>query len=160
MNRAKTLSNVPSGSQLSLSILFTTTIGLSPSARDFLSTNLVCGMGPSSASTSSSTPSTILRTRSTSLPKSACPGVSTICIVVFPYFTDVFFESMVMPRSRSRSLESIIHVVCSPLLSLNAPVCLSMASTSVVLPWSTCAIMATLRRSSRCFKLFCSILFS
>ena len=38
-------------------------------------------MGPSTASTRSSTPSTICSTRSTSLPKSACPGVSTIFIV-------------------------------------------------------------------------------
>ena len=37
--------------------------------------------GPSEASTSSSTPSTIDRARSTSPPKSACPGVSTMLIV-------------------------------------------------------------------------------
>jgi hypothetical protein len=39
-------------------------------------TNRVCGSGPSLASTSSSTPSTMVRPRSTSPPKSACPGVS------------------------------------------------------------------------------------
>ena len=31
----------------------------------------------------------------------------------------------------------------------NTPVWRSIASTSVVLPWSTCATMATLRRSGR-----------
>jgi hypothetical protein len=32
---------------------------------------------------------------------------------------------------------------------VNAPAWCSIASTSVVLPWSTCATMATLRRSAR-----------
>ena len=41
-------------------------------------TKRVCGIGPSTASTSSSTPSTMLSTRSTSPPKSAWPGVSTM----------------------------------------------------------------------------------
>ena len=44
------------------------------------STNLVCGIAPSNASTTRITPLTILRTRSTSPPKSACPGVSIILI--------------------------------------------------------------------------------
>src|ERR1700760_2508404 len=53
-----------------------------------------------------------------------------------------------MPFSRSRSIESSTRVATSwP--SLNAPDCQSMASTSVVLPWSTCATIATLRMSSR-----------
>ena len=39
------------------------------------------GIGPSNASTSSSTPLTILSTRSTSPPKSAWPGVSTMLIL-------------------------------------------------------------------------------
>src|SRR2546423_4278216 len=55
---------------------------------------------------------------------------------------------MVMPRSRSRSPESITRsATCS--LSRKVPLCLSMPSTSVVLPWSTCATMAMLRRSER-----------
>ena len=40
-------------------------------------------MGPSAASTSSRTPSTMFMIRSTSPPKSACPGVSTIFIFTF-----------------------------------------------------------------------------
>src|SRR5438270_8932124 len=53
-----------------------------------------------------------------------------------------------MPFSRSRSMESMTRSATSA-PTRNAPVCHSMASTSVVLPWSTCATMATLRRSSR-----------
>src|SRR5213595_1919938 len=53
-----------------------------------------------------------------------------------------------MPFSRSRSMESMTRSATSA-PARNAPVCHSMASTSVVLPWSTCATMATLRRSSR-----------
>ena len=58
-----------------------TTIGGSPSSSAFLSTKRVCGSGPSLASTSSSTPSTIFSVRSTSPPKSAWPGVSTMLIL-------------------------------------------------------------------------------
>src|SRR6266568_1951022 len=49
-----------------------------------------------------------------------------------------------MPRSRSSSFESITRSTwCS--LERNVPLCCSMASTSVVLPWSTCAMIAMLR---------------
>jgi len=50
--------------------------------------------------------------------------------------------------SRSRSIESITRVATSWFLR-NAPDCQSMASTSVVLPWSTWATIATLRMSLR-----------
>src|SRR5213078_1725243 len=53
-----------------------------------------------------------------------------------------------MPFSRSRSIESMTRSATS-WLARNAPDCQSMASTSVVLPWSTWATIATLRRSSR-----------
>ena len=65
-----------------------------------------------------------------------------------PWRTAVFFARIVMPFSRSRSVESITRSFTS-WFSRNAPDCHSMASTSVVLPWSTCATMATLRMSSR-----------
>src|SRR4051812_21798422 len=52
---------------------------------------------------------------------------------------------MVMPRSRSRSLESIARSATF-WFSRNEPDCCSRRSTSVVLPWSTWAMMATLRR--------------
>src|SRR6185503_13391080 len=51
---------------------------------------------------------------------------------------------MVMPRSRSRSFESITRSVIS-WLARKAPLWRSMASTRVVFPWSTWAMMATLR---------------
>src|SRR5271166_2367700 len=51
---------------------------------------------------------------------------------------------MVMPRSRSNSLESITLSACAS-LARQVPLWFSMASTSVVLPWSTCAMMAILR---------------
>ena len=49
-----------------------------------------------------------------------------------------------MPRSRSMSLESMTR---SPIFSCAAkvPDCFSRQSTSVVLPWSTWAMMAMLR---------------
>src|SRR6476469_6160527 len=112
------------------------------------STKRVCGSGPSLASTSSSTPSTIVRPRSTSPPKSAWPGVSMMLIFAPPYRTAAFLARIVMPFSRSRSFESITRSATS-WLARNTPVCQSMASTSVVLPWSTWAMMATLRTSSR-----------
>src|SRR5215472_6498642 len=58
----------------------------------------------------------------------------------------VFFARMVMPRSRSSSFESITRSTTAS-LARKMPLCFSMASTSVVLPWSTCAMMAMLRIS-------------
>ena len=55
-----------------------------PRLEAFRRTNRVCGSGPSVASTSRSTPSTIVSPRSTSPPKSAWPGVSTMLIFVPP----------------------------------------------------------------------------
>src|SRR5213592_4628715 len=53
-----------------------------------------------------------------------------------------------MPFSRSSSIESMTRSFTS-WFSRNTPDCQSMASTSVVLPWSTWATIATLRRSRR-----------
>ena len=53
-----------------------------------------------------------------------------------------------MPFSRSRSMESMTRSFTS-WFSRKAPDCQSMASTRVVLPWSTWATMATLRMSLR-----------
>ncbi len=63
------------------SILLTHTMILRPASSAFLSTKRVCGNGPSAASTSSRAPSTIISARSTSPPKSACPGVSRMLIL-------------------------------------------------------------------------------
>ncbi len=136
------------------SILLITTIARRSSSSAFRSTKRVCGITPSAASTSSSTPCTICSTRSTSPPKSECPGVSTMLNLMGPWRTAVFLASIVIPRSRSSGLESITRVATSwP--SRNTPLCLSIASTSVVLPWSTCAMMATLRMSERVFTAIC-----
>src|SRR5271166_554929 len=56
----------------------------------------------------------------------------------------VFFARIVIPRSRSSSLESITRSTWAS-LARKVPLWFSMASTSVVLPWSTCAMMAMLR---------------
>ena len=54
-----------------LSILLITTITFKFNSSAFCNTKRVCGIGPSNASTTKSTPSTIFKTRSTSPPKSA-----------------------------------------------------------------------------------------
>ena len=86
--------------------------------------------------------------RSTSPPKSAWPGVSTMLNLTPSQRTAVFLARMVMPFSLSRSPESMTRSVSS-WLARKAPVCRRSASTRVVLPWSTWATMATLRMSSR-----------
>src|SRR3954447_13468266 len=53
-----------------------------------------------------------------------------------------------MPRSRSWSIESMTRSVTSSWAE-KTPDWRSIASTSVVLPWSTCAMIATLRMSVR-----------
>ena len=62
------------------STLLMTRMTGSPASSVLRSTNRVCGSGPSLASTSSTTPSTMDRPRSTSPPKSAWPGVSMMLI--------------------------------------------------------------------------------
>ncbi len=129
------------------SILFTTRITGSRPWSALRSTNRVCGSGPSLASTSSSTPSTIESPRSTSPPKSAWPGVSMMLIFVSPKRTAVFLARIVMPRSRS-SPASMTRSTASS-WAANVPDWRRSASTSVVLPWSTWAMIAMLRMSAR-----------
>src|SRR3954454_15299949 len=129
------------------STLLTTRITGSRASSALRRTKRVWGSGPSDASTRSSTPSTMVSPRSTSPPKSACPGVSTMLSLTPPWRTAVFLARIVMPFSRSRSIESMTRSATS-WLARNAPDCHSIASTSVVLPWSTWATMATLRRPS------------
>ena len=81
-------------------------------------------------------PSTIVSPRSTSPPKSACPGVSTMLILTSPCWIAVFLARIVIPFSRSRSVESMTRSATS-WFSRNEPDCQSIASTSVVFPWST-----------------------
>ena len=142
--RSKTSLTTSLGRASPLSTLLTQTIGFSPIFSALPTTNLVCGIGPSAASTSTIAPSTIDRMRSTSPPKSAWPGVSTILTRTSFHTTDVALARMVMPRSRSRSFESMTRSA-TRWLSRNAPDCCRSRSTSVVLPWSTWAMMAMLR---------------
>src|SRR5215204_4490278 len=130
------------------STLFTTSTIGSRASSALRSTKRVCGSGPSLASTSSRAPSTIVSARSTSPPKSAWPGVSTMLTFTPPMRTDAFLARIVMPRSRSWSIESMTRSVSSSWAE-KIPDWRSIASTSVVLPWSTCAMIATLRMSSR-----------
>src|SRR6478609_3026710 len=68
------------------------------------------------------------------------------------YRTAVFFARIVMPFSRSRSIESMTRSLTEPSSAwceVKALDCHSMASTSVVLPWSTWATIAMLRMSAR-----------
>ena len=108
-------------------LLMQRTTGMA-AARALRRTKRVWGSGPSLASTSRTTPSTMESPRSTSPPKSACPGVSMMLIVIpsarpasraaLPaYRTAVFLARMVMPFSRSRSPLSIARSAmwsCSP----------------------------------------------
>src|SRR5436190_2030979 len=64
-NRSKTMSWTSCGLASGRSTLLITTIGRRPRASALDSTNLVCGFDPSAASTSTTTPSTMLRMRST-----------------------------------------------------------------------------------------------
>src|SRR5262245_16866883 len=149
MNRSKTALSTSAGRASGRSILLMTTIGFSPAANALRKTKRVCGSGPSAASTSRKQPSAIFRTRSTSPPKSAWPGVSIRLTLVAPSLKAMFLARMVMPRWRSSSLESRMHSWASS-DARNSPDCLRIWSTSVVLPWSTWAMIATLRRSVRC----------
>ena len=146
-NRSNTWSITQSGRAPGRSILLTTTIGRKPIANAFWVTKRVCGIGPSIASTRISTESTIDSTRSTSPPKSAWPGVSTMLMRLPCQVIAVFLARMVMPRSFSWSLLSITRSART-VRSLSVPDCFSRQSTRVVLPWSTWATMAMLRRRS------------
>ena len=118
------------------------TIGFKPCDKALPKTNFVWGIGPSEASVSKITPSAIHKILSTSPPKSACPGVSIIFIFTPFHVIDVGFAKIVIPRSFSKSPLSIILSPISS-LDLNIPICLSIESINVVLPWSTWAIIAT-----------------
>ena len=65
------------------------------------------------------------------------------------HVTAVFFAMIVMPFSRSRSIESMIRSGTDS-FARNRPDCHSIASTSVVFPWSTWAMIAMFRMFSRC----------
>mmetsp|Transcript_56341 Transcript_56341/g.151631 ORF Transcript_56341/g.151631 Transcript_56341/m.151631 type:complete len:201 (+) Transcript_56341:544-1146(+) len=96
-------------------------------------TNFVCGMGPSCASTNSTHASAMFKMRSTSPPKSACPGVSMRLILTPLYSRAAFLAKIVIPRSASKTLLSMDAKAASSL----PRVCFMRLFESVVLPWST-----------------------
>src|SRR5690606_37087598 len=89
--------------------------------------------------------------------KSACPGVSTMLTLCSRQRIDVFFDRIVIPRSRSRGFESMTRS-STTWLSRKAPAWRSILSTRVVLPWSTCAMMAMLRIMYRIVRVSCTAL--
>ena len=94
----------------------------------------VCGSGPRWRRRAATTPSTMDSPRSTSPPKSEWPGVSMMLSWPARGLMAVFLARMVMPFSRSRSLESH-HALGDVGVGAETPHCHSIASTSVVLPW-------------------------
>ena len=63
-------------------------------------------------------------------------------ILVPLYDTDTFLDTIVIPLSRSKSLLSMINSPVGRSLSLTTFPASIILSTNVVLPWSTCAIIA------------------
>ena len=80
------------------------------------STNRVCGSGPSLASTSSRTPSTISRPRSTSPPKSAWPGVSMMLMVTLAAVGHGVPDRGVLREDRDALLALEVHRVHDPVV--------------------------------------------
>ncbi len=85
----------------------------------FLEHEPVCGMGPSAASTRSSTPSTIIHDPFHFSAKIGVPGriddvdFHFLLRVLIPNFDGGVLAKMVMPRSRSKSLEFMIRSATS-----------------------------------------------
>ena len=145
--RSKTCSFTTSGRQLGLSTLFTTTMGFLPSASAFCSTKRVWGMVPSNASTSSSTPSAhVQHALHLAAEVGVARSVDDVDLVIRCRLTDTFFD-----ENRDSALALQVVVVEDQLSGLfgvvaqNVAGCRIILSTSVVLPWSTCAIIAILR---------------
>ena len=106
-----------SGRASGRSILLITTIGRMWQANALRSTNLVCGIGPSKASTRTRAPSAICSVRSTSPPKSAWPGVSMMLILIV-----AVVDGDVLGQDRDAALALQIVGVEDPLaLELRGP---------------------------------------
>ncbi len=102
-----------------------------------LRTVSVCGIAPSTASTTTTAPSTARIALVTSPPKSTCPGVSMRLIKYSSPSNsctiDTFAASIVIPRSCSSASESMKS--CVPASSFEImPAPASRLSVSVVLP--------------------------
>ena len=75
----------------------------------------VCGCTPSTADTTSTTPSSTLSARSTSATKSGWPGVSIKLTQVPSTVKDATADLIVIPRCRSSASESVCVVPSSTL---------------------------------------------
>ena len=122
------------------SILLTKISVGTPSRRSARNSSGVCGWTPSTAETTRTAPSSTPRTRSTSAMKSGWPGVSTRLTARSPRTNEATADRIVMPRSRSRSRESVWVVPASTLPTWSiAPALKRSRSVRVVLPASTWA---------------------
>ena len=96
------------------------------------STNRVCGSGPSDASTSSITPSTIDNVRSTSHRSRRARGVDNIDEMIAIPNGCVLGQDGDAPFAFE--VDVVHHAFGDLLMCANAPLCLKSASTRVVLP--------------------------
>ena len=71
-------------------------------------TPLVCASTPSTESINTTAPSTTRLALSTSIPKSACPGVSIKLNVQSFHLTGMLADCIVIPRSRSAGRKSVV----------------------------------------------------
>ncbi len=142
-SRSATSTAAPSGSACGRSILFTTGTISSPFSIARYAFASVCASIPCAASTTSSAPSHAWSERETSYVKSTCPGVS-IRFSSWPFHaTRTACALIVIPRSRSSSIESSS---CSRMSrAATVSVTSRMRSASVDLPWSMWAMIEKLR---------------
>lgn len=84
----------------------------SPGCKAYLSswpqTPLVCASTPSTESSNTTAPSTTRLALSTSIPKSACPGVSMRLNVQSCHLTGMLADCIVIPLSRSAGRKSVV----------------------------------------------------
>mmetsp|Transcript_42537 Transcript_42537/g.101380 ORF Transcript_42537/g.101380 Transcript_42537/m.101380 type:complete len:200 (+) Transcript_42537:2114-2713(+) len=137
-------------SKMQRSTLFTKRHGLTRSCRACRSTVSVCTAQPSMQSTTTMAPSVIRRAAVTSEEKSTWPGESIKLIKwgLGPWlsssscskYRDTPVLLMVTPRSSS-SLRPCVNRLSPAALALMIPARETRESASVVLPWSTWAMM-------------------
>ncbi len=135
--------DAPSGSAAGRSILFTTGTISRPFSIARYALASVCASIPWAASTTRSAPSHAWSERDTSYVKSTWPGVSMRLSSCPFHETRTACALIVMPRSRSRSIESRSCARISR--AETASVTSRMRSASVDLPWSMCAMIEKLR---------------
>ena len=111
--------------------------GLTAYLSNCCQTPFVCASTPSTESISTTAPSTTRLALSTSIPKSACPGVSMRLNVQSFHLTGILADWIVIPRSRSAGRKSVVVLPVStePGVDMNDDL-RRMDSVSVVFPES------------------------